>query len=552
TLSPLRKPTPQPAGIPSVRNRNYSSPGSFSIQPQKTAPRNIPAFNSSGKDFLLRKDVPEAKNVNGSVSKPLVKEEQTSGSGNPSIKITQESSAQKTQIHEATGGNPNLGSQSHQSPATSNLAGGGTGTCSKDPPGTKPENPGLASFLSFAPPGVFSTATPAASSHSNEVKKSTPNNATVTQMPAPIKMKETARPSQVKATGTTHVSQLTQKESLEAVTPGNRGPKENGQVGTNGKSHQPARLVDGNPNFPSQTNKASEAQGNKTEPTPKTVLEPKEPLKVANQSTPTTEPAPKASPKPAGSSEGAKQPTPAVKPAPKTSPKPTGSSEGTKQPTPTVKPAPKTSPKPTGSSEGTKQPTFTVEPALKTAPEPKKPSRGENQPKPIAETVLKQGYEPVVALNSLPNGYVKGQPLADKPSETSPLRPQAEDFSPYPDLVPVPHNSPQPMPDFHSPRLMSPVNATPISMDNLQQFIPTGVTTGQLVTTTQVSISDGMMTPGECRGTLYMQTPVSIQHGTPQPQGSFVPVARVSSQENRPHTQKKPTQGLASSYWNKK
>ncbi|CAH0019016.1 unnamed protein product [Clonostachys rhizophaga] len=483
-------------------------------------PRKIPAFDSSAKDFLLRKDVPEKQNVNGSASKPQMKEEQTSGSAPPSTQITQERSAQKGQIHETSGGNQNLGSQSRQSPATSNLAGGGTGTCSKDPPSVKHENPGLASFLSFAPPGVFSTATPAA--NPNEVKKSTANNATGTQTPAPMKVAETARPSRVEVTGKAQVSQLTQK-NLETVAPGNRGPKENGQVGINGKSHQPVGLVDGNPTSASQTNKAPEARSDKTAPTPQTVLEPKE----------------------------ASQPTPTAKPAPKTSPKPTGPSEGTKQPTPTVKPALKTALQPTGPSEGTKKPTPTVEPALKTAPEPKKPSGEENQPKVIAETVFKQTHEPVVALKSLPNGYVKEQPLDDKPSENSPLRPQAEDFSPHPDLVPVPHNSPQPMLDFHSPRLMSPVNATAISMDNLQRFIPTGVTTGQLVTTTQVSILGGKMTPGESRGTLYMQTPVSIQHGTPQPQGGSVPATRASSQEVRSHIQLKPTQGLASSRWNK-
>ncbi|CAI6082249.1 unnamed protein product [Clonostachys chloroleuca] len=463
-------------------------------------PRKIPAFDSSAKDFLLRKDVPENKNVNagGSASKPQVKEEQTPGSGPPSTQITQEHSAQKGKIHETPGGNQNLGSQSRQSPAISNLAGGGTGTCSKDPPSVKHENPGLASFLSFAPPGVFSTVTPAA--NPNEVKKSTANNATGTQTPAPMKMKETARPSQVEVTGKAQVSQLTQK-NLEAVAPGNRGPKENGQVGINGKSHQPVGLVDGNPTSASQTNKAPEARSNKTAPTPQTVLEPKE----ASQSTPT------------------------AKPGPKTSPKTTGPSEGTKQPTPTVEPALKT--------------------ALKTAPEPEKPSGEENQPKVITEIVFKQAHEPV-ALKSLPNGYVKEQPLDDKPFENSPLRPQAEDFSPHPDLVPVPHNSPQAMLDLHSPRLMSPANATAISMENLQQFIPTGVTTGQLVTTTQVSILGGKMTPGECRGTLYMQTPVSIRHGTPQPQGGSIPTSRASPQEVRSHIQLKPTQGLASSRWN--
>jgi hypothetical protein len=435
-----------------------------------------------------------------------MKEEQTSGSAPPSTQVTQERSVQKAPIHETPGGNQNLGSQSRQSPATSNLAGGGTGTCSKDPPSVKHENPGLASFLSFAPPGVFSTATPGASSHPSEVKKSTANNAAGTQTPAPMKMKETARPSEVEVTGTAQVSQLTQK-NLEAVTPGNSGPKENGQVGINGKSNQPARLVDGNPSSASQNNKAPEARSNKTAPTPQTVLEPKESLKEATQ------------------------PTSTVKLAPKASLKPTGPSEGTKQPTPSVEPALKT--------------------ALKTAPEPNKPSGGENQPKIIAETVFTQAHEPVVALKSLPNGYVKEQPLDDKPSETLPLRPQAEDFNPHPDLVPVPRNSPQPMLDFPSPRLMSPVNATAISVDNLQQFIPTGVTTGQLVTTTQVSILGGKMTPGECRGTLYMQTPVSIQHGTPQPQGGSVSASRASSQEVRSHIQLKPTQGLASSRWNK-
>uniref|UniRef100_A0A8H7K8Z3 Uncharacterized protein n=1 Tax=Bionectria ochroleuca TaxID=29856 RepID=A0A8H7K8Z3_BIOOC len=44
------------------------------------APRKIPAFDTSGKDFLLRKDVPENKSMNGSASKPQMKEEQTSGS----------------------------------------------------------------------------------------------------------------------------------------------------------------------------------------------------------------------------------------------------------------------------------------------------------------------------------------------------------------------------------------------------------------------------------------------------------------------------------------
>ncbi|CAG9996574.1 unnamed protein product [Clonostachys byssicola] len=471
------------------------------------APRKIPAIDSSAKDFLLRKDVPENKNVNGSASKPQMKEEQTSGSGPPSTQITQERPTQKPEIHETPGGNQNLGPQSRQSPATSNLASGGTGTCSKDPPSVKHENPGLASFLSFAPPGVFSTATPAASSHSNEAKKSAANNATSAQTPALIKIKEIARPSQVEAAAVAQTSQLTQK-NLEAVTPGKSGQKENGQVGMNGKSPQPVRPVDGNPSSASQNNKAPEARSNKTAPTPKTVLEPKEALKEARQPTPTVKP----TPAPAAASEL------------------TGPSDGTKQPTPSVEPALKT--------------------ALKTAPEPNKPSGGENQPKPIAETVFKQAHEPVAALKSLPNGYVKEQPLDDKPSETSSLRPQAEYFSPHPDFVPVPHNSPQPMLELHSPRLMSPVNATAISMDNLQQFIPTGVTTGQLVTTTQVSVVGGRMTPGECRGTLYMRTPVSIQHGAPQPQGGPVPASRASSQEARPHIQLKPTQGLASSRWN--
>ncbi|VUC21410.1 unnamed protein product [Clonostachys rosea] len=492
------------AGTPSVRNRNYSGPGSFSTQAQKAVPRKIPAFDSSGKDFLLRKDVPDLKNVNGSASKPQMKDEQTFGSGHPPVQTTQEHSTQKSQIQEAAGGKQNLGSQPHQSPSTSNLARSGTGTCSKNPPTVKTENPGLASFLSFAPPGVFSTATPAASSHPTEVKKSTPNNATGTQMSAPFKTKETARPSHLEATGTTQVSLLTQKENPEAVTPGTCGPKENGQVGANGKPHQPARLVDGKPNSPSQTNKAPEAQGYKIESTPKAVLEPKEPIK------------------------GAKQPTSIAEQAPKTAPKPTQSSMGTKQPAPTV------------------------DPALKTAPEPKRPSEGESQPKLVAETVSKQDHKPVVALNSLSNGYVKEQPLADKPSETLPLRPQAEDFSPHPNIVPVPHSPPQSMAGFHSPRLLSPVHPTALSMENLQQFIPTGASTGQLVTTTQVSISGGKMTPGECRGTLYVQTPVSYQQRIPQPQGGFVPVAPASSEENRPHTQKKPTQGLASSRWNTK
>lgn len=33
-------------------------------------PRKIPAFDSSAKDFLLRKDVPENKNVNGKTISP--------------------------------------------------------------------------------------------------------------------------------------------------------------------------------------------------------------------------------------------------------------------------------------------------------------------------------------------------------------------------------------------------------------------------------------------------------------------------------------------------